>query len=559
MPLRKKGVDPRAAETPSFTGDTPQGLIHPETPSALLGTPRRRLLIQHIWQRTSLSRGQFQRLYQEPIERFASLVQNFPASEAHHHAYAGGMLDHGLEIVAFGLKLRQSYLLPVGAAPEVQAAQAEAWTAAVAYAALLHDIGKLAVDLEVEYADGSPWHPWHESLTQEYRFRFRSDRTHRLHEAATGLLYTRILGPTILDWLSGYSDLWAALLYVLASRHEHAGVLGELVAQADRASVAQSLGGDATKTQPDSVFSLQRKLREGLRYLVRERYRLNQLQASDGWLTQDALWLVSKTACDKLRAHLLSNGISGVPESNSVLFDVLQEHGLVLPTAGGRAIWTARVNGTNGWTQEFTFLKLAPSLIWDDVNDRPSTFQGHVTPAAASKGIETSATLETPKQSSSSAEVENCGDSPTDATGVYPGANVDRPGATNSMPLSNSRSSEPAQGSPIFTPELQNSDAGSTPGYNADPPHAHETASSEAGPASPNSPGAHFLDWLKLSIGTRKLIVNDARALVHTVDGTAFIVTPRIFQRYLQEFPVIRSDAEFPRFRPTQFPRLRTS
>jgi hypothetical protein len=65
------------------------------------------------------------------------------------------MLDHGLEIVAYSLKLRQSHLLPIGASPEDQAAQSEAWTAAVAYAALLHDIGKIAVDLHVELADGS--------------------------------------------------------------------------------------------------------------------------------------------------------------------------------------------------------------------------------------------------------------------------------------------------------------------------------------------------------------------------------------------------------------------
>ncbi len=66
------------------------------------------------------------------------------------------MLDHGLEIVAYALKLRQSHLLPAGAPPEEQAQQAEAWTAACAYAALLHDIGKVAVDLHVEPAEPEP-------------------------------------------------------------------------------------------------------------------------------------------------------------------------------------------------------------------------------------------------------------------------------------------------------------------------------------------------------------------------------------------------------------------
>jgi hypothetical protein len=74
--------------------DTPQEdetkkLLQPESADALLATPRRTLLLQHIWQRTSVSRAQFAKLYRAPIERYAALVQQFPASETHHHAHAG--------------------------------------------------------------------------------------------------------------------------------------------------------------------------------------------------------------------------------------------------------------------------------------------------------------------------------------------------------------------------------------------------------------------------------------------------------------------------------------
>src|SRR3546814_17744194 len=85
-----------------------------------------------------------------------------------------------------------SDLLPACVTPEAQAAQAEAWTAGTAYAALLHDIGKIAVDLHVEHADGSVWHPWHGPLRKPYRFRYRKEREYRLHSAATGLLYAQI-------------------------------------------------------------------------------------------------------------------------------------------------------------------------------------------------------------------------------------------------------------------------------------------------------------------------------------------------------------------------------
>ena len=38
---------------------------------------------------------------------------------------------------------------------------------------------------------------------------------------------------------------------------------------------------------------------------------------------------------------------------------------------------------------------------------------------------------------------------------------------------------------------------------------------------------------------SRKRILNDAKALVHTVDDTVFLVSPGVFQRYVQEHPQV--------------------
>ena len=184
----------------------------------------------------------------------------------------GGTLDHGLEIVAYALKLRQSCLLPTGTTPEDQVVQAEAWTAAVAQA------------------------------------------------------------------------------------------LG---------------GGDPARAMSAPTHTLQRKLLDGLRYLLKEELKLNQPQASDGWLTQDTLWLVSKTVSDKLRARLLAQGIDGIPSSNTVIFKVLQDHGMLQPTPDGKAIWRATVTSDTGWSHAFTLLRLVPALIWD-ADDRPAPFAGTV-------------------------------------------------------------------------------------------------------------------------------------------------------------------------------------
>lgn len=95
-----------AAPTPTPPANPGKGLMRPEPAASLLATPRRQRLLEHIWQRTSLSRRQFATLYLGPLERYAELVQQFPASESHHHAYPGGMLDHGLERgdLGFGAK-----------------------------------------------------------------------------------------------------------------------------------------------------------------------------------------------------------------------------------------------------------------------------------------------------------------------------------------------------------------------------------------------------------------------------------------------------------------------
>ncbi len=519
---------PAAASTSQISTTEPtKGLLRPEPAAALLRLPRRQKLLQHIWQRTALSQAQFGKLYRAPLERYAALVQEFPASEAHHHAYPGGMLDHGLEIVAYALRLRQSYLLPVGSPPEIQAAQAEAWTAASAYAALLHDIGKIAVDLHVEYADGTPWHPWHGPLARPYRFRYRKDRVYRLHGAATGLLYAEVLQSPILDWMSTLPELWASLLYVLAGQYEHAGILGEIVIRADQASVAQDLGGDPAKAQQAPRESLQRKLLDGLRYLVREKLKLNQREASDGWLTQEGLWLVCKTACDKLRALLLSQGIEGVPSNNTVLFDVLQEHALVSPAADGRAIWTATVTSETGWTHEFSFLKLSPALIWE-THERPQPFRGTVQAHNRPDMAPDATLLTTPSLPGIDTPSTQATASAGNRTHV---GSIESADTSFALPDSVASAIHPA-------PSLLAGANAETSLDNDKNPVALESGPERADENSPAaSPGLHFVQWLRGAIQTRRLIVNDARALVHTVAGTAYLVSPGIFQRYAQEHP----------------------
>jgi len=303
------------------------------------------------------------------------------------------------------------------------------------------------------------------------------------------------------------ASLWGSLLYVLAGQYERAGVLGELVIQADRVSTAQNIGGNPSKALQAPVHSLQHHLVSGLRHLVQHELKLNQ-QGAAGWLTQDALWLVSKTVTDKLRAYLLSQSIEGIPSSNIAVFDELQSHGLAESTPEGKAIWTALV--TQGdWEQSFTFLRLQPALIWRK-EERPEAFSGTV-----------SVTVD---------------DHPTDAPASPAASEAVSTGSRQSSSLKDPMAMEDADylGTLLDMFELE------------EPEVSHESSAStlEISIPSSDNPGQVFLNWVRESIQSHKLIINDSKAKVHTVDGTVFLVTPGLFQRYAQEFPDISQGAE---------------
>ncbi|MEI7352775.1 DNA-binding domain-containing protein, partial [Pectobacterium parmentieri] len=74
------------------------------------------------------------------------------------------------------------------------------------------------------------------------------------------------------------------------------------------------------------------------------------------------------------------------------------------------------------------------------------------------------------------------------------------------------------------------------------PQQASDTPS-QPEPVKPLS-SEHFMVWLRNGVQSRKLIINDAKAMVHTVSDTVYLVSPGIFQRYAQENPTLATLAK---------------
>lgn len=328
---------------------------------------------------------------------------------------------------------------------------------------------------------------------------------------------------------SGFPELWASLLYVLAGQYEHAGTLGEIITQADKASVAQALGANPAKAMAAPKHALQKKLLDGLRYLIREVFKLNQPQASDGWLTQDALWLVSKTVADKLRAHLLSQGFEGIPTANPALFNVMQEHAIVQASPDGKAIWRATVRGDNGWTQGFTFLRLSPALIWEP-DQRSPPFAGAV---STTEDIEEKAApIAQPNKLP-----EKIAD--TNASENAQGEKIEEPSEEIEDEIDYYEM--PFEFNPLASEIEEDGEEDDSVSMLLEEPVSRFGSNSAS---KSDQAGEHFVEWLRHGLAQFRFTTNSTESFVHVVDGTAFIVTPKVFKRYVYEHPLVKMHAE---------------
>lgn len=536
-----------------------KGFHPPQSGAELLATPRREQMIKMLWDTTSLTQPVFDEYLLAPIERYAELVQLLPASESHHHAYPGGMLDHALEMACYGLRLRQRHLLPPGAKPEDQSSAGELWSAAVIYGALMHDVAKVLVDIEIHLEDGREWRVWNGIIPKPYRVRYRASREYHLHSAVNPLLGHHVLGGKVMDWLISQPRLFALFMYTIAGYSERGGIIAELIHQADRASVAKALGGDPVQALSAPTESLQRKLAEGLRYLVREQFKLNQKGAM-GWLTDESLWLVSPRAVNELKSHLYSQGIKSIPADLNRLYGELQAHGLIEEVSEGKAVWQCEIVDGD-WQQTFSMIKVSPTLIWG-VEGRPPVFSGTLTVQGA--GVTGALEGELPGEPRTQ---QPSGNEPSraEATGSAPNEATPSPAQAETPISSTSEAPRNTPEAPCNTPggslddgilDLfpQMAEQGQDPSQvNSGDDQPGETKFSEISykkyfsgsakkdnaqtgplqqPGNSSDLGERFWQWLRAGLANHSLVINDTKAPVHTVSGTYFLVSPGIFKRF---------------------------
>ncbi|MDX1252266.1 MAG: TraI domain-containing protein [Gammaproteobacteria bacterium] len=463
----------------------------------LLSTPGHQNRVREIEQLAAVPRHHFDALYCAALNAFARFVQQLPASEAHHHAGPGGLLDHTLDVVVRAMKLRRPHLLPPGADPEEINQQQHLWTYAVFCAALLHDIGKPVADQRVALLGANRrtegvWNPWSGPMPMGgwYQMKFVRGRRYALHQAITPLLARGILPEAGLTWLASDPLVLGAWLATMTGQADQAGVVGGIVRQADGASVAHNLGGSGNILYTNTI-PLHQKLMTALRHLItRGNLTLNR-DGAVGWLAGDDVWLVSKRIVDALRDHLVQEGHTGIPARNDRIFDVLQEHGILIPN-GERAIWVAEVKG-EGWAHTLTVLRIHASRIWPDPATRPEPFKGAVTPQPNA--------IPPPDR-----DTERAG-TPAEHAGA---TTATARSLTTLMP-----DEHPVAGA-VSLPEDR----------------AGKAKEAVGDPVSNDDLASGFLGWVRQGVAKGSLRINQADARVHTVPEGVLLISPAIFKDY---------------------------
>ena len=279
-------------------------------PDELMQSVQADKALRAIWRQSRLSAEVWQRDCLPALMRYAEFVQLVPASEAHHHAHAGGLLSHTIEMLLAAMTWRNGHLLPAGEPIEVIDAQRDEWTYVVFFAALLHDVAKTVTDLRIQWrakdmAEPLRWMPLAGSLRQitqgrsgpEYLVDFtpKSARDYTAHGRLAMMLLPGIAPPTALSFLARQPRAFEALNQYLTGE-DRDSLLAQIIRRADRASTERSLmSGSKARFATATAVPLIDLLMEAIGSMLRAgtELPLNRSGAA-GWVHDGSLWFVAK-------------------------------------------------------------------------------------------------------------------------------------------------------------------------------------------------------------------------------------------------------------------------
>jgi len=427
----------------------------------------------------------FSQLYQPAISRFIESAQLQPASISDHHASYGGLIVHTLEVVEHALRARKEYLLPQNADSQLIRDEEHIWTYAVFAGALLHDVGKMLTLTRLVLPDGKHWTPHAASLADldvtHYAIEFIRAPYLLQHRMNNTLFH--VLPARGRDWLAQNMTIMSQLTAWLFGDVYEFGVIGDIVRGADGASMAanRKAGGERQRLPNAPTIPMVERMTRALRQLIHDDALKFNRSGAAGWVVGE---------------RLREEGSTDVPGDNTRLFDTWQDHGYVVATTEGRAIWNMRVAG-DGYCHHLSMLKFETRRVFHP-SRRPAVFEGQV---------ELSETETTPG-----------------VADVAPTRVLDEAVTATTVPVEQ----------PV---------AESAPVPAAKSPVKKVLSDASLG-LDDAELGQRFLSWVRAGLADKGLQTNKKTAMVHTVPQGVVLLSPAIFKAYLKQNGLAAGDED---------------
>tara|TARA_R110001583_G_scaffold88182_1_gene228962 strand:- start:8298 stop:10220 length:1923 start_codon:yes stop_codon:yes gene_type:complete len=498
----------------------------------------------------------WQKHYLHTIERFAELVQGAPASESHHHSHHGGLIEHTLDVLATGVQVAQGFMLPPNVEPEKLLESVDRWRFGVFVAIIAHDLGKVATDIEFVYrqrgGEFEKWHPWLGPMpvNAEYVYRYKPRLTNNavgksLHERASISIVPQLLTKEATLWIYSDVELVGQLLNTITSSTAGGGVIAEIVRQADKASVASSMGAHQIGERSHSAaLTLHEKSLNALRQLIDDGDLKRNRPGAAVWSTETHTWVVSRVGVEAIKAKLISEGHKGIPNNPVRMFEHFQAQGITISPENGDNTWRAEVNDfSRGWVQILTFMCFANETIWP--TRMPEIFDGSITPVDENDkpiGLLPTTAEQVPMQEVAKSREVQPRPVPTEKPSVVEStiAPESSPPKTPVKKPAAAATPKPSVKNVQTPPESKSAKSFSTQRQGLKPEKTVvERTSTYTDTGKPNISEKElrehpFFHWLLEGIAHRSIKVNEPKAMVHIVDGFVALVTPSVFHRFFE-------------------------
>ena len=282
--------------------------------------------------------------YNPAMLRLAAFVHLLPASQAHHHRGAGGMLRHSLEVGLWALQQTEGKLIRGVTTPQQRRVIEPRWRLAVFLAGVCHDLGKVVTDLTVtDRANAQRWRPYHQGVydwalshdIENYFLHWQEGRG-RHHTNVSSTLIDAVIAKESFDWISdGGTDVVIWLTESLNSNPGQTNQIHDYVVRADQLSVERDLKTMGVAMAGYEIgVPVERYLTDIMRRLVREGvWRINEPSARV-WNIDGITYLVWPMAGEEIARRTNEEDIPGLPKTPDGILDMMVERGIACMREG---------------------------------------------------------------------------------------------------------------------------------------------------------------------------------------------------------------------------------